>query len=113
MTEKKSALNIEELKAKYGKVYTITATIDEDDSTTVTMSYHFKKPSAISYDRFVKMASNSTVKASKQFCMDNIVDECKESFERDVEEYPALVMTINDKLFALLGLAKDTTVKKQ
>lgn len=108
-----SSPNMEELKAKYGKVYSITIDIDEDDSSTVTKQYCFKRPSAISYDRFVKTASNSPTKASKQFCLDNLVEEHQVAFEQDVEEYPALVMTITDKLFSLLGLSKDVSLKKE
>lgn len=112
MTEKKSTLNIEELKAKYGKVYELVASIEEDDDKSVDKAYLFRKPTAASFDRFVKTAANSSTKASRTFILDNIVEEQRAVLEADLEEYPAMAPALNDKLFALLGLSKDITIKK-
>lgn len=112
MTEKKSALNIEELKAKYGKVYELVASIEEDKDTAYERVFYFKRPTTASYDRFVKTASNSPTKASKNFCIDNIIEEQRDIFVAEIEEYPAIAMALNDKLFSLLGLPKDVTIKK-
>ena len=43
------------------------------------------------------------------------VDVCPEQLDAlatDIEEYPAIAMSLTDKLFALLGLSKDISVKK-
>ena len=112
MADKKEPLNIEELKAKYGKLYTVATTIMEGDDDSRELRYIFKRPTAASYDRFVKMAANSPTKASKAFVLDAIIEEQAPQLEADLEEYPALVMTINDRLFELLGLSKDINLKK-
>lgn len=112
MGQKNTPLNIEEIKAKYGKIYEIAISIEVDDLTTESKTYIFKKPTMISYDRYIKSMSNSVTKASKAFCVDNIIDEYVTQFEADVEEYPAIVMTLIDKLFSMLGLSKDVGVKK-
>ena len=52
----------EELKAKYGKVYRVGATIDVDDETEKTVEYFFKKPSTGSYDRYVKTTAQGATK---------------------------------------------------
>ena len=107
-----STLNIEALKDKYGKLYAITATLAEDDDSNREVSYYFKKPTALSYDRFVKTASTGATKASRAFVLDAVVEEQRPLLVADLEEYPALVLTMSDKLLALLGLSQEATVKK-
>lgn len=113
MAEKKIALNPEELREKYGdRLYTVKIEIEVDDDTTDNREYIFRKPSTASYDRFVKTAANSPSKSSKDFVLDNIIDEQREMLQTDLEEYPALSMSIGDRLFSMLGLSKGTNVKK-
>lgn len=101
----------EEYKAKYGKVYRVGITLEPDDNTTVNLEYYFKKPATASYDRYVKGVSQSSTKALKMFVLDNIVEEQTAKLEADLEEYPALALSVGEKLLNMLGLSKDINLK--
>lgn len=107
-----TTLSIDELKAKYGKIYRVQSTISPDDETTVDLEYVFKKPNVASYDRYVKTASNGMTKALQTFLYDNIIDEYRDKLTSDLDEYPALTMTIGEKLLEMLGLSKNVNLKK-
>ena len=94
---------VETYKDKYGKVYRVKATLEPDDSTTVELDYFFKKPATASYDRYVKSTSQSPTKALKAFVLDNIVEEQAQKLEADLEEYPALTLSVGEKLLNILG----------
>lgn len=104
------------LKEKYSngesKVYEVTTTVQVDDDTEEKFSFLFCKPKPASYDRYVKTISSSTTKASKSFVFDNIVEEQKKELKETVEEYPAMTISLADKLLHMLGLADTTSVKK-
>lgn len=65
-----------------------------------------------SYERYVKLSSNSAVKALKTFVMDNICEEQYKKLGDALEEYPAMCISLGEKLLNMLGLSKDTAVKK-
>lgn len=108
--------NVEGLKRKYSgtdeKIYTVTTTVQVDDDTEEEFSYLFRKPRPASYDRYVKTISNSVTKASKSFVFDNIIEEQRDELKKTVEEYPAITISLADKLLRMLGLADTTSVKK-
>lgn len=108
--------DVESLKRKYSgtdeKIYTVTTTVHVDDDTEEEFSYLFRKPKPASYDRYVKTISNSVTKASKSFVFDNIIDEQRDELKKTVEEYPAITISLADKLLRMLGLADTTSVKK-
>lgn len=108
--------DVESLKAKYSgtdeKIYTVTTTVQVDDDTEEEFSYLFRKPKPASYDRYVKTISNSVTKASKSFVFDNIIEEQRDELKKTVEEYPAITISLADKLLRMLGLADTTSVKK-
>lgn len=108
--------DVEILKKKYSgtdeKIYTVTTTVQVDDDTEEEFSYLFRKPKPASYDRYVKTISNSVTKASKSFVFDNIIEEQKDELKKTVEEYPAITISLADKLLRMLGLADTTSVKK-
>lgn len=107
---------IEALKRKYSgteeKIYKVTTTVQVDDDTDEEFTYLFRKPKPASYDRYVKTISNSVTKASKSFVFDNIIDEQRDELKKTVEEYPAITISLADKLLRMLGLADTTSVKK-
>ena len=107
--------DVESLKRKYSgtdeKIYTVTTTVQVDDDTEEEFSYLFRKPKP-AYDRYVKTISNSVTKASKSFVFDNIIDEQRDELKKTVEEYPAITISLADKLLRMLGLADTTSVKK-
>lgn len=108
--------DVETLKKKYAaseeKVYTVVTTVQVDDETGDEFTFLFKKPKAASYDRYVKTMSNSVTKASMSFVNDNIIDEQRDMLKATVEEYPAITISLADKLLRMLGLADTTSVKK-
>jgi Mg-chelatase subunit ChlI len=53
---------IADLKAKYGKVITVTIPLDEDDETKV-LKYHLKKPDNKTRAMISKLADSSSEKA--------------------------------------------------
>lgn len=109
---KEAEAKIEALKAKYGgKVYRVGVTIDVDDETTLDKEYYFKKPSTGSYDRYVKTTAQGATKSLKTFLFDNVADESKKALEADLEEYPALSLSIGEKLLGMMGLSKQTNLK--
>ena len=114
--EAAKAADVENLKAKYSgtdeKIYTVTTTVQVDDDTEEEFSYLFRKPKPASYDRYVKTISNSVTKASKSFVFDNIIEEQRDELKKTVEEYPAITISLADKLLRMLGLADTTSVKK-
>lgn len=114
--EAAKAADVESLKEKYSgtdeKIYTVTTTVQVDDDTEEEFTYLFRKPKPASYDRYVKTISNSVTKASKSFVFDNIIEEQRDGLKKTVEEYPAITISLADKLLRMLGLADTTSVKK-
>ncbi len=102
----------EKYKALNKKVYEVTAVIQEDDESERELHYIFKKPNTASYDRYMKMSSVSASKAIRTFIQDNIIEEQKEELKNVIEEYPALAISVGEKLLYMLGLSKETSVKK-
>lgn len=113
-TQERKKQDVEELKKKYTgqKIYTITNTVAVDDDTEEEFTFLFRKPKPASYDRYVKTISNSASKASKTFSFDNIIDEQRDELKDTLEEYPAMAISLADKLLRMLGLADTTSVKK-
>lgn len=104
---------VDALKEKYGgKVYKVGATIELDDVTEKEVSYFFKRASTASFDRYVKTTATGATKALKTFLYDNVTEESRSQLERDLEEYPALTLTIGEKLLGQLGLSKQTNLTK-
>ncbi|EPR07763.1 DUF6848 family protein [Ruminiclostridium papyrosolvens] len=107
-----STPNVDELKAKHGKVYKLDLTLNPDDNTEIEKSYIFIKPTTASYDRYVKTSSNGMTKALKTFMFDNIIPEHRDKLEADLEEYPALTLSAGEKLLSMLGLSKSANLMK-
>ena len=107
---------MENLRKKYkekdGRIYEIRTTIQEDDEEEKEFTFLFRKPGTASYERYVKLSSNSAVKALKTFVMDNICEEQYTKLGDALEEYPAMCISLGEKLLNMLGLSKDTAVKK-
>ena len=115
-SEAAKGTDVESLKEKYSgtdeKIYTVITTVQVDDETEEEFTFLFRKPKPASYDRYVKTISNSVTKASKSFAFDNIIDEQRDMLKETVEEYPAITISLADKLLRMLGLADTTSVKK-
>lgn len=113
---KKASEKLEALREKYKatgkKVYEVTITIQEDDENQKELGFIFRKPNTASYDRYMKTTSASPTKAIRTFIQDNIVEEQADELKNVVEEYPAASISIGEKLLYMLGLSKETSVKK-
>ena len=48
----------------------------------------------------------------RTFAFDNIIDEQRDELKDTLEEYPAMAISLADKLLRMLGLADTTSVKK-
>lgn len=104
---------LRELLKESGKeYYEVTMTLQPDDDTEIEKTYFFEKPKTPVYDRYVKTASASASKALKIFCEETVCEEQREELKAAFEEYPAQPLSIGEKLMAMLGLAKVSTVKK-
>ena len=107
---------MEKLRQKYkekdGKIYEITTSIQEDDENETEFDFIFRKPGTPSYDRYVKTSGTSGTKALKTFVLDNICAEQMQQLKDTLEEYPAMAISLGEKLLNMLGLSKDTQVKK-
>ena len=104
---------LRELLKESGKeYYEVTMTLQPDDDTEIEKTYFFEKPKTPVYDRYVKTASASASKALKIFCEETVCEEQREELKAAFGEYPAQPLSIGEKLMAMLGLAKVSTVKK-
>ena len=103
-TEAQKKKRAEELKAKYGMIYSVAMSVPVDDTQEIELSYYFKRPSVPSYDRYIKDAAKSGItKASKVFMLDCVVD---------MEENPGVAITIGNKLTEIMGLTGTANLKK-
>lgn len=107
---------MEQLRTKYkemdGKIYEIVTSVQEDDENEKEFDFIFRKPGTPSYDRYVKTSATSGTRALKTFVLDNICEEQHKELKDVLEEYPAMAIGLGEKLLNMLGLSKDTTVKK-
>lgn len=106
----------DELCRKYKKTgavgYAVTVNLSQDDDMDKQCNFLFKEPKPASYDRYVKTASVSSTKAMKTFVLDNIHEEQKRDLEAKLNDYPAMGISLGEKLLYMLGLSKTTTVKR-
>ncbi|WP_270815168.1 DUF6848 family protein [Hungatella effluvii] len=102
---------VTQITPKQGKTYSVTAVLTPDDETEVVKEYHFKKPTAPSYDRYIKTAGSGMSRALKNFMFDCVLEDSREALTQDLEEYPALAISIGEKLLSMLGLAKDVNLR--
>lgn len=92
--------------------YIVSTNISQDDDMDDTLSFLFKEPKPASYDRYSKTASQSPTKAMRTFVLDNICDEQKRELDDALNEWPALGISLGEKLLYMLGLSKTTSVKR-
>lgn len=104
----------QKIKAKYSgeKVYKIAMTLHPDDETEVPVHYFFKRPGNPSYNRYVKTASKDMTGALKTFMFDAVIEESKAQLESDLEEYPALAISVGEKLLSMMGFTDLSNLKK-
>ena len=93
------------------KVYSLTLAVAQDDDNETELTFRFAKPKTVSYDRYIKGVSQSTYRASRDFALDNVLAEDEAKLREALEEYPAMALTLADKLMAVLGLAKTANLK--
>lgn len=93
------------------KVYSLTLAVAQDDDNELELKFRFNKPKTVSYDRYIKGVSQSAYRASRDFALDNVLTEDEEKLKMALEEYPAMALTLADKLLAVLGLAKTANLK--
>lgn len=97
------------IRDRYPKIYKLDIEIEEIE---VNFTYYFKKPNMTSFNRALKTASKKNYEAMRAFTLENIVDEQRTQFTEDLEDYPGLAMMAGNKLFAMLGVTDNVTLKK-
>lgn len=101
------------LKEKYGKVYEITVTVDEDDENEGRrIRFLFTKPSVASFNRYVKTASKNVMNATAIFVRDNIIEEQVADLEKQCAAYPGLALNMGQKLLNVLGLGDNINFRR-
>lgn len=106
-------VNKNELKKKYGRLFEITITVDEDDENEGRkLAFLFTQPTAASFNRYVKTASKNMVSASENFARDNIIEEQVTELEKECDAYPGLVLNIGQRLLSVLGLGDNVNFKR-
>lgn len=91
--------------------YKVAVSFETSEDVRTEKEYTFHKPKVGSYDRYVRTLSKSPTKASRVFVMDNVVESQKAKLTADLEQYPAIAITISDKLLSMLGLGDATLTK--
>lgn len=95
------------------KLYEITVTLQPDnEDEEIEKTYMFAKPSVQSFNRYINNVSKNMMNASKTLLKDNIVDEQISALESDWNEYPAIVLSLVEKLLYSMGLAKSSNFKR-
>lgn len=92
--------------------FVVTTNLSQEDDMDDNYAFLFNEPKAASYDRYVKTASTSSTKAMRTFVLDNICEEQKKDLERMLIDYPAMGISLGEKLLYMLGLSKTTTVRR-
>lgn len=111
--KKLMAVDPEELKKAYSKLYVVSNDITlEDEDEVVTLDLYFKKPKVVSFNRYIKSMSRDSLNATNDFVLDNIVKEQHAGFVEMLEEYPAASMQVVEKLLRMLGFAKSANFTK-
>lgn len=101
------------LKEKYGEVYEIGTTVDDDDENEGRkLVFYFRKPSVASFNRYLKTASKNMATSTTTFVLDNIVEEQRESFTKECEKYPGLGLGLGQKLLSAIGLGDNVNFRK-
>lgn len=101
---------IEELKAKYGRLYLVNTTALDEDAEEVTHEFIFKPYMAKSYDRFLKDAAKKTSQAMKNLILDGVIDEDKERLTLFLDKSPAGAAPIAQQYLKLMGHTDDVNL---
>ena len=97
-------------EGKHG--YVVSTSLSQDDDMEEELNFLFREPTSASYDRYAKTASNSSSKAMKAFCLDNIHPDQRLDLDDKLSKFPALGISLGEKLLYMLGLSKTTRVRK-
>ena len=103
----------EGLKKKYGQIFKIAVTVDEDDENMGrVLEFIFRKPTAASFNRYLKTANKNMSASTVVFVQDNIIDEQRETFKKETEVYPGLALNIGQKLLSTIGLGDNVNFRR-
>lgn len=101
------------LKQKYGKLYRIEVVVDDDDEEEGRkITFLFRRPSTASLNRYVKNLSKNALSAATVFLRDSVIEEQKKKFDAEIEKFPALSLTMGDKLLGALGASNNINFRK-
>lgn len=105
--------DVTSLKKKYGAIYQIDVTVDEDDENDGRiLRFIFQRPTTASFNRYLKTASKNMAVSTTNFVMDNIVEEHRSVLQKESEQYPGLALNIGQKLLSAIGMGDNVNFRK-
>lgn len=103
----------EKMKAKYGVLYEIGVTVDEDDKTEGrVIIFLFKKPTIAVFNRYLKNAKKNIAASTAVFTSDCIITEQEEQFREECERYPGLSLNMGSRLLETIGMGDNVNFRK-
>lgn len=105
----------EEITKMNKKTYDVTVVLEDgvDGEENTEFSYGFKEPNPLQFTRYIKELHKDVVQASRNIVLANILAPDKERLQRDITEYPGMVITIANKFLAMLGFTDNVTFRRR
>ena len=96
---------------KEKKVYHVEVALEGigDGDESISLSYRFKEPAPVQFNRYVKEVSKDLMKAAKNLLFSNVFPEDRDQLEQDCEKYPGLLLTISPKFLGMLGVTDNVS----
>lgn len=111
--EQAQALNKDELKAKYGRVYEIRIEgLEHENGDEAEYAFIFTRPKASDISRFTKELNGKPDMAMKNLTFSCIVPEQEAELRQATEEFPGLPFNTASRLMEMVGASAATSLKK-
>jgi len=107
-------MNLDELRAKYGKVIPVQVEVPnlcDPDGEDVVLQFVFKHPKSADVDRYLKETATSPSNALKNLCHTLIVEEMKPDLTKAMDDYPMIHASLANPLLERAGLNGKATVR--
>lgn len=106
---------IKEVQVENKKLYEVDVVLENmvEEEENRSFSYTFKQPNAMQFTRYIKEVSKDTLQASKNIVLSNVLIQDKERLEKDISEYPGIVITIAQRFLQMLGFTDNVTFRRR
>lgn len=113
MSKAKAAINTEELKQKYGRVYEIRIEgLEYENGDEAEFVFYFTRPKSSDISRFTKELNSKPDMAMKNLTFSCIIPEQEEELRQAADEFPGLPFNTASRLMELVGASAATSLKK-